>query len=162
MVLYHSRVEAPIFASFGAALSAMALQFTVGRAVVDGVIKDRLPFVRTTKGAIARSQYFPALWEAVLGGLLLLGALMLHRTNENQVREVSIFSAVLFVQSLPFLAAVGMALVERSRLNTFATWRRLRLAADLSATPAAWTSTEGRAVARWRSRHHALRALSLP
>ena len=126
MVLYRTRVEAPIFASLVAALSAMALQFTVGRAVLDGVVRGELPFVRTAKGSTARWQdNFPALWEAVLGGLLLLGALILHRTNENQVREVSIFSAVLFVQSLPFLAAVGMALVERSRLNAFATWRRL-------------------------------------
>ncbi|MET0689130.1 MAG: glycosyl transferase family 2, partial [Methyloceanibacter sp.] len=94
--------------------------------VLDGVVRDELPFVRTAKGSTARWQdNFPALWEAVLGGLLLLGALILHLTNENQVREVSIFSAVLFVQSLPFLAAVGMALVERSRLNAFATWRRL-------------------------------------
>jgi hypothetical protein len=29
------------------------------------------------------------------------------------------------VQSLPFLAAVGLALIERSPLNALATWRRL-------------------------------------
>ena len=55
----------------------------------------------------------------------LLGALTLYLTNVNQVREISIFSAVLLVQSLPFLAAVGLALIERSPLNEFATWRRL-------------------------------------
>ncbi len=71
MVLYRTRVEAPIFASLGAALSAMALQFTVGRAVLDGVVRDELPFVRTAKGSTARWQNtFPALWEGVLGGLL--------------------------------------------------------------------------------------------
>ena len=126
MVLYRARVEAPIFASIGAALSAMALQFTVSRAVLDGVVRDKLPFVRTAKGAGARWQNeFPALWEAVLGALLLLGALVLHLTNTNEVREISIFSAVLLVQSLPFLAAVAIALVERSRFNAFAMWRRL-------------------------------------
>jgi hypothetical protein len=126
MVLYRTRVEAPIFASLGAALSAMALQFTVGRAVLDGVVREKLPFIRTAKGSSSRWQNdFPALWEGVLGGLLMLGSLVLYLTNENQVREVSIFSAVLFVQSLPFLAAVGMALIERSPLNAFATWRRL-------------------------------------
>jgi hypothetical protein len=41
------------------------------------------------------------------------------------VHEISIFSAVLFVQSLPFLAAVAIALIERSPFNAFATWRRL-------------------------------------
>jgi hypothetical protein len=126
MVLYRARVQAPISASLGAAISAMALQLTVGRAVADGMIRDRLPFVRTAKGGASRwSQAFPALWEGVLGGLLVLGALILHLTNEQQVHEISIFSAVLLVQSLPFLAAVALALIERSPLNAFATWRRL-------------------------------------
>ena len=125
MVLYRARVQAPIFASLGAALSAMALQLTVGGAVADGVIKDRLPFVRTAKGGASRwSEAFPAVWEAVLGGLLVLGSLTLHFTNEQRVYEISVFSAVLFVQSLPFLAAVALALIERSPLNAFATWRR--------------------------------------
>jgi exo-beta-1,3-glucanase (GH17 family)/cellulose synthase/poly-beta-1,6-N-acetylglucosamine synthase-like glycosyltransferase len=125
MVLYRTRVQAPIFASLGAALSAMALQFTVGRAVADGLIKDALPFVRTAKGGRSRwSQSFPAFWELVLGSLLVLGALTLYITNEQQVHEVTIFSAVLLVQSMPFLAAAGLALIERSPLNAFANWRR--------------------------------------
>ncbi len=125
MVLYRTRVQAPIFASLGAAVAAMALQLTVGRAVADGVIRDKLPFVRTAKGSSRWSSRFPALWEAVLGSLLVIGSLTLHYTNSQQVREISIFSAVLFVQSLPFLAAVAMALLERSPFNAFATWRRL-------------------------------------
>jgi hypothetical protein len=126
MVLYRARVRAPFFASIGAALSAMSLQLTVSRAVAEGAVRDGLPFVRTTKGGAARwSETFPALWEGVLGGMLLLGALTLHLTNVHQVREISIFSVVLLVQSLPFLAAAGLALLERSPLNTLATWRRL-------------------------------------
>jgi cellulose synthase/poly-beta-1,6-N-acetylglucosamine synthase-like glycosyltransferase len=126
MVLYRTRVQAPIFASLGAAISAMALQLTVGRAVADGVMRDELPFVRTAKGGASRwSARFPALWEALLGSLLVIGSLTLHYTNEQEVYEISIFSAVLFVQSLPFLAAVAIALIERSPLNAFATWRRL-------------------------------------
>jgi hypothetical protein len=82
-----------------------------------------LPFVRTAKGGAHWGQAFPAFWEGMLGGLLVLGAVTLHLTNEQSVREISIFSAVLLVQSLPFLAAVGLALIERSQLNEFATWR---------------------------------------
>jgi hypothetical protein len=41
------------------------------------------------------------------------------------VREINIFAAVLVIQSLPFVAAVVIALFERSRLNDFATWREL-------------------------------------
>jgi exo-beta-1,3-glucanase (GH17 family)/cellulose synthase/poly-beta-1,6-N-acetylglucosamine synthase-like glycosyltransferase len=144
MVLYRTRVQAPIFASLGAALSAMALQFTVGRAVADGVIRDKLPFVRTAKGATARwSLRFPAIWEAVLGGALLLGSLILHVTNDQQVHEVSIFSTVLLVQSLPFLAAVGIALIERSPLNAAATWRRLATFAYLPRLPRGPAPTAG-------------------
>jgi exo-beta-1,3-glucanase (GH17 family)/cellulose synthase/poly-beta-1,6-N-acetylglucosamine synthase-like glycosyltransferase len=133
MVLYRARVQAPIGASLGAALSAMALQFTVGRAVADGVVRDKLPFVRTAKGDASRwSARFPAFWEAVLGLLLVMGSLLLHYTNELQVHEISIFSAVLFVQSVPFLAAAAIALIERSAFNAFATWRRL---ATLSTFP---------------------------
>jgi exo-beta-1,3-glucanase (GH17 family)/cellulose synthase/poly-beta-1,6-N-acetylglucosamine synthase-like glycosyltransferase len=126
MVLYRTRVQAPLFASLGAALSAMALQFTVGRAVADGVIKDGLPFERTAKGGASRwGKAFPALWEAVLGSLLVLGSLTLYVTNDQRVYEISVFSAVLLVQSLPFLAAVALALIERTPFNEFATWRRV-------------------------------------
>jgi len=144
MVLYRTRVQAPIFASLGAALSAMALQFTVGRAVADGVMRDELPFVRTAKGAAARwSLRFPAIWEAVLGGALLLGSLILHVTNDQRVHEISIFSAVLLVQSLPFLAAVGIALIERSPLNAAATWRRLATLRYLPRLPRGPAPTAG-------------------
>ena len=157
MVLYRTRVQAPIFASLGAALSAMALQFTVGRAVADGVMRGRLPFVRTAKGGASRwQQAFPALWEGVLGGLLVLGALTLHLTNEQQVHEISIFSAVLFVQSLPFLAAVGLALIERSPLNAFATWRRLATALGLYPAAAARPGADRRTAGGRRRRHRAL------
>ena len=144
MVLYRTRVQAPIFASLGAALSAMAVQFTVGRAVADGVMRDELPFVRTAKGAAARwSLRFPAIWEAVLGGALLLGSLILHVTNDQRVHEISIFSAVLLVQSLPFLAAVGIALIERSPLNAAATWRRLATLPYLPRLPRGPAPTAG-------------------
>jgi hypothetical protein len=104
----------------------MALQLTVARAVADGVFKDGVPFFRTAKGCSGRmSQRFPALWEAVLGTLLVLGSLGLYFTNEQRVTEIYIFSAVMLVQSLPFIAAVAVTLFERSSLNDFATWRKL-------------------------------------
>jgi hypothetical protein len=104
----------------------MALQLTVAKAVVHGLVGDDLPFFRTTKGVRQRrSGRFPALWEGVLGVLLLLASTVLHLTNEQQVQEVTIFSAVMLVQSLPFLAAVAIASFEQTPLNEFATWRKL-------------------------------------
>jgi len=45
-------------------------------------------------------------------------------TNESkQVREIYVFAAVLVLESLPFLSAVAIALLENSRANDFAFWR---------------------------------------
>ena len=55
--------------------------------------------------------------------LLLLCAITLIVTNYKQVREINIFAIVLVVQSLPFLSAVAIALIEGSRINSFAYWR---------------------------------------
>jgi hypothetical protein len=104
----------------------MSLQWTVARAVATGVIKDHLTFVRTAKGGAARRRVaFPAFCEAVLGGLLMLGAAVVFTHNSDQVREINLFGFVLLVQSLPFLAAVGLAAFENSPLNDFALRRNI-------------------------------------
>jgi hypothetical protein len=56
--------------------------------------------------------------------LLLIGAAVLVATNSfKQVTEIYIFAGVLVLQSLPFLAAVAIAILENSRINSFAFWR---------------------------------------
>jgi exo-beta-1,3-glucanase (GH17 family)/cellulose synthase/poly-beta-1,6-N-acetylglucosamine synthase-like glycosyltransferase len=126
--LYRLRVSIPIRQTVVAAFAAMSLQWTVAKAMGDGLIRDNLPFARTAKGGMRHAgRSFQAFWEAVLGGLLVLGAVILVATNRQQVREINIFAVVLLIQSLPFLAAVAMALIERSRLNDFAYWANLRL-----------------------------------
>jgi exo-beta-1,3-glucanase (GH17 family)/cellulose synthase/poly-beta-1,6-N-acetylglucosamine synthase-like glycosyltransferase len=126
LALYRARVRSPFFASLGAAFAAMALQLTVARAVGEGLFKDGVPFLRTAKGSGGHvSERFPAFWEATFGLLLVGSALLLQLTNVTQAQAISIFSFVLLVQSLPFLAAVMVTLFERSSLNDFATWRRL-------------------------------------
>jgi hypothetical protein len=151
LVLYRARVQAPLFSSIGAAFSAMALQWTVGRAVAEGVVRDGAPFQRTAKGNGSLSERFPAFWEAVLGVSMLLGALTLYVTNEPEARAIYLFSAVMAVQSLPFLAAVGITMLERSSLNEFATWRKLaslatyrpRLPTGRAPTPGASSDSGG-------------------
>ena len=123
VALYRLRVRTGAGQLLGSAFAAMSVQWTVARAVGFGVIKDHLPFVRTSKGGMRRSSDFHAFWEAVLAGLLILGAVVLVETNIKEVREINIFAVVLLVQSLPFIAAVGLALFERTRLNDFAAWR---------------------------------------
>ncbi|MDP1532657.1 MAG: hypothetical protein Q8L92_03645, partial [Rubrivivax sp.] len=41
----------------------------------------------------------------------------------KEVREIYIFAAVLVLQSLPFLSAVAIAILESSRINSFTFWR---------------------------------------
>ncbi|HEY6861432.1 MAG TPA: glycosyltransferase [Pseudolabrys sp.] len=123
--LYQLRVRPRMGQLLGSVFAAMSVQWTVARAVGFGVIKDHLPFVRTSKGGMRRSTDFHAFWEAVLAGLLIVGAVVLVATNVKEIREINIFAVVLLVQSLPFVAAVGLAVIERTRLNDFAYWRHL-------------------------------------
>ncbi|MGC1466168.1 MAG: glycosyltransferase [Pseudolabrys sp.] len=123
VTLYRVRVTPRAGQLLGSVFAAMSVQWTVARAVGFGLIKDRLPFVRTAKGGMRRPSDFHAFWEAVLAGLLLIGAAVTYATNYKEVREIYIFAGVLVIQSIPFLSAVGLAVVERTRLNDFLFWR---------------------------------------
>jgi cellulose synthase/poly-beta-1,6-N-acetylglucosamine synthase-like glycosyltransferase len=126
VTLYRLRVPIRGGQMLGAVFAAMALQWTVARAVGTGLIKDGLPFVRTAKGGSARrGSDFPAFWEAVLAVLLIGSAIFLYATNWEQVREINLFAIALTVQSLPFVASVSLALLECSRANDFAFWQGL-------------------------------------
>ena len=54
VTVYRMRVAIPPGQMLTAMFAAMSVQWTVARAVGDGVIKERLPFVRTAKGGGAR------------------------------------------------------------------------------------------------------------
>jgi exo-beta-1,3-glucanase (GH17 family)/glycosyltransferase involved in cell wall biosynthesis len=125
VVLYRLRVPVKIGQMLGAMVAAMSVQWTVSRAVANGLITDHLAFARTSKGGFSLvSVEFQAFWEAVIGILLLAGAAVLVITNnDKQVREIYVFAAVLVLESLPFLSAVAIAILENSRINEFAFWR---------------------------------------
>jgi exo-beta-1,3-glucanase (GH17 family)/cellulose synthase/poly-beta-1,6-N-acetylglucosamine synthase-like glycosyltransferase len=126
MVLYRLRVPVKWGQMLGAMVAAMSVQWTVSRAVANGLITEHLAFARTSKGGLSRmSIEFQAFWEAVIGVLLLVGAAVLVATNSfKEVREIYIFAGVLVLQSLPFLAAVAIAILENSRINSFEFWRK--------------------------------------
>ena len=133
ITLYRLRVCTPRGQMIGAVIAAMAVQWTVARAVSYGLWKEGLPFMRTAKGGATRKgPDFPAFWEAVLAMLLLAGAVTVVLTNHKRIDEINIFALVLMVQSLPFLAAVGMATLEGSRFNEFAFWRGIEAKIGLS------------------------------
>jgi exo-beta-1,3-glucanase (GH17 family)/cellulose synthase/poly-beta-1,6-N-acetylglucosamine synthase-like glycosyltransferase len=130
VTLYRLRVRTSTGGMLGSVFAAMSVQWTVARAVGFGLIKDHLPFVRTAKGGQRREGDFHAFWEAVLAGLLISGAAILLATNYKEIHEINIFAFVLLVQSLPFVAAVGLAVVERTRLNEFGYWRTIDARVD--------------------------------
>ncbi len=138
VTLYRLRVRITPSQLFSSVFAAMSVQWTVARAVGFGVVKDHLPFIRTSKGGLRRSTDFHAFWEAMLASLLNLGAIVLIATNVKQIREIYIFAVVLVIQSLPFIAAVALAVIERTKFNDFATWRALdaRLGELLGRRPA--------------------------
>ena len=125
LILYRLRVPVKWGQMLGAMVAAMSVQWTVSRAVANGLITEHLAFARTSKGGLSRmSIEFQAFWEAVIGVLLLVGAAVLVVTNSfKEVREIYIFAAVLVLESLPFLSAVAIAILESSRLNSFIFWR---------------------------------------
>jgi exo-beta-1,3-glucanase (GH17 family)/cellulose synthase/poly-beta-1,6-N-acetylglucosamine synthase-like glycosyltransferase len=128
VTLYRRRVRIGSMQAAGSMITAMAMQWTVARAVATCLIKDHLPFVRTDKGGIGKRVTFPAFGEAVIGALLLSGAAVVFWSNQlQQVREINLFGIVLIVQSLPFLSAVLLALLERSSVNNYTFWGKLRL-----------------------------------
>jgi cellulose synthase/poly-beta-1,6-N-acetylglucosamine synthase-like glycosyltransferase/exo-beta-1,3-glucanase (GH17 family) len=136
VTLYRSRVAISPGQTAAAMFAAMSMQWTVARAVAYGLVTEHLPFVRTAKGSSTRKTRvrFPAFYEAVLGALLVLGAVVVFATNYVGVRETNLFACVLIIQSLPFLAATLLAAVEETRVNDFVFWKdaHARLRAPLA------------------------------
>jgi hypothetical protein len=103
----------------------MSTQWTVARAVGHGALQiGQGHFHRTPKGngGGGRPDRFAARSEAALGGLLVVGAIVLLATNTYRVFEIDLFATILLLQSLPFLSAVAVATLERSRVNEFSYW----------------------------------------
>jgi exo-beta-1,3-glucanase (GH17 family)/cellulose synthase/poly-beta-1,6-N-acetylglucosamine synthase-like glycosyltransferase len=147
VALYRLRVPVKIGQMLGAMVTAMSVQWTVSRAVANGLITDHLAFARTSKGGFSlMSVEFQAFWEAVIGTLLLMGAAVLVVTNNfKEVREIYVFAAVLVLESLPFLSAVAIAILENSRLNAFSFWRNtgIRTAELIGLRPVAMPTVVG-------------------
>jgi exo-beta-1,3-glucanase (GH17 family)/cellulose synthase/poly-beta-1,6-N-acetylglucosamine synthase-like glycosyltransferase len=148
VALYKLRVKIPARQMAGASVAAMSVQFTVAKAVTDGLIKDHLPFARTAKGGGAkRGREFPAFWETIIGVSLWIGAALLVLTNRNEIREIYVFAVVLVVQSLPFLAATAIAALEGSKVNETAYWAGLATRARALVTRGGTTEPETPAIA---------------
>jgi exo-beta-1,3-glucanase (GH17 family)/cellulose synthase/poly-beta-1,6-N-acetylglucosamine synthase-like glycosyltransferase len=127
LVLYWQKVKQPPLRMLAALVTAMSVQWTIARAVAKGLVEREQAFVVTTKGGRKRlTSDFPAFWETSIGLALSGSALLIAWTNWERVSEIYLFAGVLAVQSLPFLAATAIALLERSRVNDPVFWRAAR------------------------------------
>ncbi len=137
--VYTVRIKCSPLQKVGAAIAGMALTHTVGRAIWQGIFTSGRPFVRTPKCADQ-----PALMQGFLmargeiGWLVALIAsaagVLWYFTPQNL--EAVMWSAAVFVQSLPFIAAV-----ITSMCNALAGFRLIghapRIATPGAATPPA-------------------------
>ena len=115
MFLYRRAVGVDLVRSFQAAVAGLALSHTIAKAVLYGTFTKTIPFIRTPKMASthgflvalaeAREEVFIMLllWGAALGIVLVQGV---------PSRDMMFWVAMLLVQSLPYLAALVMALLS--------------------------------------------------
>jgi len=133
--LYTSRIGANLRQTLGAALAGLSLSHTIGTAVIKSIFTRNQPFFRTPKHSarhpVARSVLdawqetliLIALLLAVLGLVrpqTIAPGLVLGLPEELKGPDVSVWVAVLLIQSVPYAAAVLMSLV--SALSLPARW----------------------------------------
>ena len=121
VLLYMARVKIGPARIAGAALAAASLQWTVARAIYDGIKVPDLPFRVTQKGKaqkgnapdVKAAPLSPVRAETRIGLALMASSAALFAVNTTGIVELYLFAGTLLVQSLPFLAATAMFTLER-------------------------------------------------
>lgn len=113
--LYRSRVGATVTQTMASALAGLSLSHTIAKAIFFGFVTRRLPFFRTPK-KIKNRPFWSSLQAAREEGLilaaLLLAAYGVIRQQGSGTPDVLVWVMVLLVQSIPYLAAVLMAIIS--------------------------------------------------
>ncbi len=115
LYLYHQRVNASISQTFGSAVAGLALMHTIAKAMLFGLITKNLPFFRTPKQRSGAKLYYAlqsAREEGLMAIALLLAAYCLFIKFGSDTSDQAIWIIVLLVQSLPYVAALVMAIVS--------------------------------------------------
>ena len=150
LALYRLRVPVKTAQMLGAMVAAMSVQWTVSRAVAQGLITEHLAFARTSKGGLSRmSIEFQAFWEAVIGVLLLVGAGVLIASNSYKQVTRNLHLRRRAGAAEP---AVPVGRRDRdpgeSRINEFSFWRNARIRTRRTDRAAAGANADRRVVAR--------------
>ncbi|WP_046270742.1 glycosyltransferase [Pseudomonas syringae] len=115
LVLYQRLSSTDIKNALGATLAGLSLAPIIGKAVLSGLFTSGLPFYRTPKQT-AGNQTRQAILDVVreLGTVLLWWTLivMLCVRKDTVDADLGFWMAMLFLQSLPFLAAMTMTILS--------------------------------------------------
>ncbi|HEX4300056.1 MAG TPA: glycosyltransferase [Gammaproteobacteria bacterium] len=113
--LYSTRVGASLRQTLAAALAGLALSHTIGLAVLAGLFTRDKPFFRTPKRA-ENHALLQALYDSREEGLMMLGLWLavtaVYLEVDSGMRDLSVWIAVLLIQSIPYVAALLMSLVS--------------------------------------------------
>ncbi len=114
MALYGARVRCSWGDRIGAAVTGLALSHAIGKAVWKGLFTKSLPFLRTPKMKDAPALVqglVMAREELVLLALTWAALLGVGFSHHWATPETKLWCAVLFTQSLPYLASVGVSII---------------------------------------------------
>ncbi len=111
--LYRFRMGTSMLLTMAAALSGLALSHTISKAVLTGFVTKNLPFFRTPKcedsPAVIRA-LAAVTEEIVIAVTLWIGILGVVVRGGQDLWSTMLWASVLFIQSLPYLAAVLVSL----------------------------------------------------
>lgn len=115
LYLYRRRVGTSAFDTLAAAIAGLSLSHTIAKAVVWGFITKDIPFFRTPKLASPNGILVAlanAREEVILMLLLWGSAFGIQWVQPEPSPDVTLWSFVLMVQSLPYVAALIMSLIS--------------------------------------------------
>ncbi|MEW6594525.1 MAG: glycosyltransferase [Thermodesulfobacteriota bacterium] len=139
--LYRTRIGAPIAQTLASAVAGLSLAHTIARAICLGFVTSGMPFFRTPKLA-RRHALLQALQSAREEGLILLAlwlaAVSVADRQGTDTADLMIWILVLLVQSIPYLAAVCMAVA-----SGFATSRSAMISSMTTVPPLPPEPAEG-------------------
>jgi exo-beta-1,3-glucanase (GH17 family)/cellulose synthase/poly-beta-1,6-N-acetylglucosamine synthase-like glycosyltransferase len=114
-VLYGFRIKCSLLQNIGAAIAALSLTHTIGKAMLTGIFTADRPFLRTPKWenqpAVLRG--LAMAWEETsLMVLLWVAAAIIIIANASESPEAWLWAAMLLGQSVPYSAALVTAMVN--------------------------------------------------
>jgi exo-beta-1,3-glucanase (GH17 family)/cellulose synthase/poly-beta-1,6-N-acetylglucosamine synthase-like glycosyltransferase len=120
--LYRFHMRTSVVLTMAAALTGLALSHTIAKAVLTGFITKDLPFFRTPKcensPAVVRALAMVT-EEIIIAVALWIGMIGVMMRPTEDAKSTILWSCVLLIQSLPYLAAIVVSLC-----TTLPVWKK--------------------------------------